>query len=180
MTTSTPKILNTIEESTFLNEKSIWDSHYVNKNHKDIISLIYSKSQSEEYGLSQHRGENYLRMIKVYKYLLKSKVDYIIQPVFLIENESKEIHEVGDHQYDNLYDFHTVTDNHEVLSYITYSHVLPNGKIIEHLHHPFLNPLSIKDVYQETLTLRNSLILAKQLDGELSTNDEPSAKRIKL
>lgn len=180
MTTANAKILNNIDESLFLNEKSIWDSCYVNQKHKDIISLIYNKSKSEEYGLSEHDGEKYLRMIKVYKFLLKSKVDYIIEPVFLIENKSKEIYEVGDHCYDNLYDFHTVTDNHQILSYITYSHVLPDGKIIEHLHEPRMNVLSIKDIYHETSNLRKSLTLAQQLTDELSINDENSQKRIKL
>jgi hypothetical protein len=182
MTTANAKILNNIDESYFLNEKSLWNSFYVEEKHKDIIFLIYNKSKSEEYGLSEHDGDKYLRIIKVHKYLLKSKVDYIIEPIFLIENKSKEIHEVGDHYYDNLYDFHTVTDNHEILSYITYSHVLPDGKIIEHLHNPGMNALSlsIKDVYHETIRIRQSLILSQQLGNELPNNDEISSKRIKL
>ena len=181
MTTANAKILNNINESYFLNEKSLWNSFYVDEKHTDIISLIYNKSQSEEYGLSEHGGEKYLRLIKVHKYLLKAKVDYIIEPVFLIENKFKEIHEVGDHQYFNLYDFHTVTDNHEILSYITYSHVLPDGRIIEHLHNPSMNglSLSIKDVYHDTLRLRQSLTLSQQLGEELDINDI-SKKRIKV
>jgi hypothetical protein len=154
MMTPNAKIINNLEESYFLNEKSIWDKYYFEQKQKDIVSYIYNQSLSKQYGLNKINDEFHLRMFKVYKFLLKSKIDYIIQPVVLIADKQNNITMEQDHQYDNLYPNNRIGEHHKILSYVTYSHVLPDGRIIEYFHEPLANTISFKDVYQEVMQLR--------------------------
>lgn len=175
-----PKVLNNLDESHFLNEKSIADQFYFDANQKDILSQIYKKSQSYEYGLSQNGEDTYLRMFKVYKFLLKSKVDYIIHPIILIKDVNNCIQEMVDPQYKELCSTQCITEDHKIIPYITYSHVVPDGRIIEYIHALFVNTLSVTDIYNETMSIRQSLNLSTELNHELDINEDISKKRIKL
>ncbi len=171
-------ILDNLDEISFLNEKNILDNFHFERDQKQLLFHIYNEAKKENYGFSEEVG---LRMLKISKYLTKAKIDYIIRPIILSESTQNEIIEIEDHQFEDILGSkNQLASYHKILSQVSYIHVLPTGKILEHIFQPMLGNKSIIDIYYETKEFRKSFTLSTELNNELSHGEDSSIKRIKI
>jgi len=172
------KILNNLEEIAFFNDKGILDNFYLDKEQKSLLQYIYNESKKSDYGFSEQVG---LRMLKINKYLMMAGIDYIIRPIILFQDAKGDVFEVEDHQHEDILgSSNKITPYHKILANVSYTHVLPTGKIIEHLFQPFVNPKAIDHIYDETKAFRKSFVMSEELNKELSQEENNSIKRIKI
>jgi hypothetical protein len=175
---SKTKTLNNFDEAHFYNEERIM-LYSLEDEQKSFLEHMYNKAKVDLDGFSHSDGKSYLKMIKVLKYLSKARVSYMIKPIVLIKNESGNISESEINKYDDLLgEKNKSAGDHGFLSYMTYYHILSNGRIIESLIQ-MLDDTTTEDVYNETLRIRDRFTLSEKLNEDLPVN-ESSKRSIKL